>query len=208
MQHGASVLHALIVTPADDRAVDGGYELIGVDLPTGYIFERRALSDGIDDQVSGFEGAVAVGERIIVAGAQADLVVLGTNGDELLRQPDGIGEPIGAASGLAILASSDLLAAVDPISGLVMWSSPQYSRRSVAVAGGDLWALDPAGSNLSRLDAASGNPLWTTPIGTTTGFAVAVDDSTVYVATTLAVIALDTATGDPLWWHHIPHEQQ
>ncbi len=190
-----------------DRAVDGGYELVGVDLPTGYIFERRAFDDGVDDRVTGFEGAVAVDDQIVVAGGQADLVVLDMHGEELVRHPNGVGTPIGTASGLAILVSHDRVAAVDPISGEFMWSSSRYTRGSVAVAGGGLWGLEIDGGRLSRLDAESGNPLWTAPIGMTAGFAVAANESTVFVATSLAVGALDAATGESLWWQHIPYDQ-
>ena len=190
-----------------DREVDGGYELVGVDLPTGYIFERRTFDDGVDDQVTGFEGAIAVEDRIVVAGGQADLVVLEMHGDELVRNPTGIGRPIGTASGLVILVSHEKLAAVDPISGEVMWSSFDHTRGSVEVAGGGLWVLDGDGGTISRFDPESGSLLWTATVGMTAGFAVAADDSTVFVATSLAVVALDAATGNSLWWHHIPYDQ-
>ena len=190
-----------------DRDVDGGYELIRIDLPSGDVIERRPFDDGVDDQVTGFEGAVAVGDRIIVTGGQADLVVLGIHGDELVRQSNGIGRPIGSAAGLAIIVSGARVAAVDPISGEVMWSSTEHTRGSVAVSGNALWVLDKDGGTVSRLDAESGIAMWTAPVGTTSGFAVAADESIAYVATSLAVVALDASTGDLLWWHHIPSEQ-
>ncbi len=190
-----------------DRAVDGGYELVRIDLPTGDVIERRTFDDGVDDRVTGFEDAVAVGDRIVVSGGQADLVVLGLHGVELVRNRNGSGRPIGAAAGLVIAVSHDRIAAVDPVSGEVMWDSPDYTRQSVAVAGGSLWALDADAGTVSRLDAESGIPMWTSPVGTTAGFAVAADESKVFVATSLAVVALDSETGDLHWWHHIPSEQ-
>ncbi|MCP3995871.1 MAG: PQQ-binding-like beta-propeller repeat protein [bacterium] len=190
-----------------DRDVDGGYELVRIDLPGGDVIERRPFNDGVDDQVTGFDGALAVGDRILVAGTQAELVVLGMHGDELVRQPNGIGRPIGSAAGLAILVSHARVVAVDPINGEVMWSSPDYTRGSVAVSGGALWTLDADAGTVSRFDAESGTPMWTAPVGTTSGFAVVADESTVFVATSLAVVALDASTGDLLWWHHIPSEQ-
>ena len=190
-----------------DRDVDGGYELIRIDLPSGDVIERRPFDDGVDDQVTGFEGAVAVGDRIIVAGGQAELVVLGMHGDELVRQHNGIGRPLGSAADLAIIVSHARVAAVDPISGEVMWDSTDHTRGSVAVAGGALWVLDADAGTVSRLDAESGIPMWTAPVGTTSGFAVAADEATAYVATSLAVVALDVPTGDLLWWHHIPSDQ-
>lgn len=143
-----------------------------------------------------------------VAGTQAELVVLGMHGDELVRQRNGIGRPIGSAAGLAILESPARIAAVDPISGEVMWSSADHTRGSVAVSGGAVWVLDADAGTVLRLDAESGVSLWTAPVGTTYEFAVAADEATAYVATSLAVLALDASTGSLLWWHHIPSDQQ
>ncbi len=191
---------------AGERTVDGGYELLLVDPLTGDLLLRRTFDDGVDDQVTGFEGAVVAGDRIVVAGRQADLVVLGLDGQELLRRPDGIGNPIGVVDGVVIVAAHDRVATVDPITGETIWSSQDLNRLSVAVSDDALWSLDASTGSVSRLDPHSGEPLWTAPIGVTNGIDVAANDTVAYVASTLAVLALDIASGELQWWQHLPYD--
>ncbi len=189
-----------------DRTVDGGYELLLVDPLTGDLLLRRVFDDGVDDQVTGFDGAVLAGDRIVIAGQQADLVVLGSDGQELLRRQDGIGRPIGVVDGVVIVAAHDRVVTVDPITGETIWTSQEFTRLSVSVSDDALWSLDASTSSVSRLDPHSGEPLWTAPIGVTNGIDVAANGTVAYVASTLAVIALDMATGELQWWQHLPYD--
>ncbi|MGA9596362.1 MAG: PQQ-binding-like beta-propeller repeat protein [Acidimicrobiia bacterium] len=190
-----------------DPDIDGGSELVLLDATTGDLVLSRAIDDGIDDQVEGFDGAIAAGDRVVVGGQQADLVVLGPGGEELLRRPSGLGTPIGYAGGAIIVASPLRVTAIDPDTGESIWVSGDLNQSTVTVSGNAIWALDPAAGVVARLDPQTGNRVWTAPVGLSYSFAVAADDTTAYVATALAVVALDANTGEQLWWQHIPYEQ-
>jgi outer membrane protein assembly factor BamB len=197
----------VITIVAVDREVDGGHELLLVDSSTGAVILREKLDDGIDDQVNGFEGVVLAGDRVVIAGHQADLVVLGGDAEELIRRPVGLGTPIGVVDDLVIIAGHDRVAAIDPTTGETAWESQTLSRDSLAVSDDSLWSLDALTGSVSRLDPETGDPLWTTAVGLTSGFDVAANLSTAYVATSLAMIALDSSTGEVKWWQHVRFEQ-
>ncbi|MGC2241253.1 MAG: PQQ-binding-like beta-propeller repeat protein, partial [Acidimicrobiia bacterium] len=164
------------------------------------------LDDGIDDRVSGFEGATLAGDRVVVSGLQADLVVVGSDGTELVRRPGGVGIPIGIVGGLVVLAGYDHAAAIGPTTGETAWVSSRTRPGSLVISDDTLWLLDAPAGTVSRLDPQTGDSLWTTPVGITNGFDVAVDASTAYIATSLAMIALDLSTGELEWWQHLPFE--
>jgi len=197
----------LITIVAIDRDVDGGHELLLVDTSTGDVILRKTLDDGIDDQVNGFEGVVLAGDQVVIAGQQADLVVLGSDAEELVRRPARLGTPIGVADDLVIVATHDRVAAINPTNGETAWESQALNRDSLAVSEDTLWSLHAQTGSVSRLDPETGNPMWTTPVGLSSGFDVAASPSTAYVATSLAIVALDTSTGEVKWWQHLPFEQ-
>jgi len=205
---GYLVVHDDVITiVAVDREVDGGYELLLVDSSTGDVTLRKTLDDGTEDRVNGFEGVALAGERVVVAGQQADFVVLGSDAEELIRRPGGLGTPIGVVDDLVIVAGHDHVAAIDLTTGETVWESQEINRESLVVSEDTLWSLDAPKSSVSRLDPQTGDRLWTTPVGLTSGFDVAADSSTTYVATSLATIALDLSTGEVEWWQHLPFEQ-
>lgn len=197
----------VITIVAGDRAVDRGSELVLVDPATGDLILRDVFDDGVNDRVIGFEGAVLAGDGVVVAGRQANLVVLGADGQELLRRPDGIGNPIGVVDGLVIVVAHDRVASVDPISGETIWVSQELTRLTVSVSGDALWSLDSAAGTVSRVDPRSGEKIWTAPIGVTSDFDVAADEMVTYVTGSLNVTALDTTNGEIHWWQHLPYEQ-
>jgi outer membrane protein assembly factor BamB len=197
----------VITMVAIDREVDGGHELLQVDSSTGAVILREELDDGTDDQVNGFEGVVLAGDRVVMAGHQADLVVLGVDAEELIRRPVRLGTPIGVVGGLVMVAGLDGVAAIDPVTGETAWESQSLSRESIAISGESLWSLDASTRSVSKLDPGTGAPLWTTPVGLTGGFDVAANAATAYVATSLAALAMDSSTGEVQWWQHTPFEQ-
>jgi outer membrane protein assembly factor BamB len=196
-----------VIIVAGDRDVDGGSQLLVLDARTGDLLLQRMLDDGIDDQVDGFDGAVAAAGHVVVGGQQADLVLLGSDGEELARDSNGLGTPIGYAGRETMVVGKSHIAAVDPNTNEVIWSSGDLDQSTVTVSGDALWALYPTDGTVARLDPQTGEPMWTAPIGISHSFAVASNDTTTYVATALAVIALDTNTGEQLWWQHIPYQQ-
>nr|MDJ0498448.1 PQQ-binding-like beta-propeller repeat protein [Acidimicrobiia bacterium] len=195
----------LITIVAHDRAVDGGHELVLLDASTGEQLVRRVLDDGSDDQVAGFDGIVAAGDRVVVSGQQANLVILGRNGEELVRGPSGQGTPIGFARGVVVLAGYATTRGVDPSTGETLWSSSEFAPPDVQVAGDAVWRLDSNEGTVSRLDPRTGEAEWSASVGISHSSAVAVDEDTAYVATPLALIALDATAGDRLWWQHLPY---
>jgi outer membrane protein assembly factor BamB len=196
----------VVTIVAIDPNVDGGHELSLVDPATGEVVLREKLDDGTDDGVNGFEGAVLVGDDVVVSGTQADFVVLDNEGNEVIREPGAIGTPIGQVEGLVIVASHDGVTAVDPANGEIVWESVDFNHESLAISEETLWALEASTGGVSRLDPRSGQPLWTTPVGITSGFGVASDGPIAYVATSTAVIALASATGEFVWWQQVPFE--
>ncbi len=197
----------VITIVAHDRDVDGGHELVLLDATTGEQLVRRVLDDGSDDQVAGFDGAIAVGDRVVTGGPQADLVIIGPDGEELMRGPGGQGAPIGSAGGVAILSGYSSFRGIDPVTGETLWITRDLARNKLQVAGAAIWTLDSNEGTVARLDPLTGEPEWTAFVGISHSFAVAADETTVYVATPLALIAIDAATGDQLWWQHLPYRQ-
>ena len=197
----------VITIVAIDREVDGGHELLQVDASTGAVILREKFDDGTDDQVNGFEGVVLAGDRMVMAGHQADFVVLDEDAEELIRRPVRLGTPIGVVNDLVMFAGLDGVAAIDPTTGETAWKSQSLSRESIAISGESLWSLDASTGSVSKLDPGSGASVWTTHVGLTSGFDVAANASTAFVATSLAALALDSSTGEVQWWQHTPFEQ-
>lgn len=201
------VVHGQLLTViGHDPNVDGGNRLVVVDAATGGVVLDEAIFDGIDDQVNGFDGAVAVGSNTVTSGPQANLVILAEDGTELAREPDGLGVPMGEAGGLAILGSHDQLVGYDVAERSELWALGIDAFSSVSVDDGSIWMLDRAGGEVSRLDPRTGVALWTTSVGATTSIDVGGDDGTGYILTTQALIAVDNETGAVRWSVHRPYE--
>jgi len=201
------VVHSdLLTVVGHDPDVDGGHRVTVVDAATGELVSDDALFDGIDDQVTGFDGAIAVGSNTITAGPQANLVVLADDGTELARQPDGLGVPMGEAGGIVILGSHDQLAAYDAVAQSELWALGTEAFTSVSVDDGSVWILDRGVGEVSRLAPRTGDALWSTSIGATTSFDVAGNADTVFILTTQALIAVDNDTGEIRWSEHRPYE--
>lgn len=187
-----------------DRDVDGGHRLLVVDAATGSSIVDRAILDGVDDRVGGFDGAIAVGSATLTAGLQANLVVLAEDGTELVRQPRGLGHPMGAADGIAILGAHDRVIGYDVARAAERWRLDVDAYSAISVAEGSVWLLDRGAGTVSRLDPQTGEPLWTAPIGATSSFDVAAADGTAYILTTQALVAVDNASGQVRWVEHRP----
>ncbi len=188
-----------------DRLVDGGHRVTVVEAQTGAVLADEAIFDGVDDQVTGFDGAVAVGASTVVAGPQADLVVLSSDGTELDRRQQRLGGPLGVAGGVAILGSHDRLGGYDLVGAAPLWTVSVNAHTSVSVSNGSVWVLDQTGAEVLRLDPLTGDALWSTPIGVTTRFDVAGDTARSYILTTQAIVAVDTETGSLRWSRHRPY---
>jgi len=196
----------LLTIVGHDPNVDGGHRVTVVDAASGELVAESELFDGIDDRVTGLDGAIAVGLKTITSGPQANLIVLGSDGTELAREADGLGVPLGEAGGVVILGSYDRLAGYDIAEASELWTQNIDAFSSVSVDNGSVWRLDRADGVVSRLDARTGGVLWSTSIGATTSFDATGDGDTAYILTTQAVIAVDNATGSLRWSAHRPYE--
>ncbi len=192
----------LLTVVGHDPNVDGGHRLIVIDATTGKQLSNEAFSDGYDDQVGGFEGALAVGSDTIATGIQANLVVLAADGTELARQARGLGYPMGEAEGIVILGAHDRAIGYDPAERSEVWSVDVEAFSTVSVADGSVWLLDQSSGAVSRLDPRSGQRMWTSNIGLTSSIDVAGNAHTAYVLTTQALIAVDNASGEIRWSEH------
>ena len=192
----------LVTVVSHDPNVDGGNRVTVVDAATGELVSDEALFDGIDDQVNGFDYAIAVGTNTVTAGTQADLVVLAQDGTELARQTERLGTPLGQADGVAIFGSHEHVLAYDVTEQTKLWTLDIDAFSQVAIDNSSILVLDRANGTVSRLDASTGEPRWTTPIGATTGFAAAATAETAYILTTQALIAVDNTTGEVVWSEH------
>lgn len=195
----------LLTIVGNDPNVDGGHRLIVVDAATGKQLSNETFLDGYDDQVEAFEGAIAVGSDTIATGIQANLVVLADDGRELVRQPKGLGYPMGEAEGIVILGAHDRAIGYDVAEQSEVWSLDIDAFSAVSVADGSVWLLDQASGAVSRLDPRTSETLWTSPVGLTTSFDVAGDADTAYVLTTQALVALDNTSGEIRWFKHRPY---
>ena len=196
----------LLTIVGHDRNVDGGHRLVIVDATTGRPVSDEAFLDGYDDQVTGFEGAIAVGSNTVVTGIQANLVVLAEDGTELARQPLGLGYPMGEAEGVAILGAHDRAVGYDVAQLTEIWTLDVDAFSTISVAGGSVWLLDRANGTVSRLDPRTGQALWATPIGATSSFDVTGNTKTAYILTTQALIAVDNASGETFWFVNRPYD--
>jgi len=193
-----------IVIPTWDEAVDGGMRLRIVESATGKVVVDRVLDDGIDDQVQGIDGAVAVGELVLLAGDQSDLVGVDRNGDELLRRPGAPGWPLGAVGDVGVFVGRQGVTGVDA-QGVQRWSVPAVDTGSIAIAGAHVYALDPVAGEICRFRADVG-PVdppaadWCAAVGRTNAWSVATDGDIVAVLTMLSVVVLDAETGALEWW--------
>ncbi len=188
-----------------DREVDGGHELVMFDIVDGRIATQRDLEDGVDDRVAAYSGVLAFGSRFVVAGTQANLVVLDTTGTELERVPSVEGHPIGVADGVAVLATHDTVTGVDLRDGAELWSEPTNAWMSWAVADSAVLVLDGPTGELSRIDVRRGQPTWSTQAGSSTGLAASTGSSGVlYVQTVLALLLIDQDSGEVISWSRTP----
>lgn len=200
VDHG-DLLHVI----AYDENVDGGQRLVVIDATTGAAIMDEPLDDGIDDRVGGLDGAIAAGANTVVAGPQADLIVLGPDGTELAREPTSLGVPIGNADDVPILVQQDRVRAFDVAELSELWELRTDGFTTVAVDAGSAWLLDRPAGTISRLDPETGEPLWSTSIGFTTAFDASARDGVAYVVTTQALIAIDNDDGSILWSQHRPY---
>jgi outer membrane protein assembly factor BamB len=194
----------LLTILGQDPSVDGGHRLAILDAATGKVLSDKPILDGYDDQVTGFEGAIAVGANTIASGFQADLVVLDENGTELARQTTGLGYPMGQADGVAIIGGYDQAVAYDPAERSELWTLDVDALSTISVADESVWSLDRSGGTVSRLDPTSGRVLWTTQVGLTSSFDVAAHGDGAYILTTQALIAVDNRSGEIQWSVHRP----
>ncbi len=201
------VVHGSLLTViGPDRTVDGGHRVTVVDAANGESVLDEALFDGIDDQVTGFDRAIAVGSNTVVAGPQANLVVLAEDGTEVAREIDGLGVPMGEADGVAVFGSYEQLVGFDVTEQSELWARRVDAFRSVSVDDGSVWLLNQAGAQVSRIDPLTGEALWSVPVGLTTSFDVASEGFTAYIVTTQSVIAADNNTGELRWSRHRSYE--
>ena len=200
------VSHGELVTIiSHDINVDGGHLTVIVNATTGELVSSKPLFDGYDDQVGGFNGAIAVDSGTLVAGQQAHLVILDQHGVELARQPRSLGNPFGQADGVAILGNHDRAIGFDSETRSELWVLDGNAFSNIAVADGSVWLLGRSEGTVSLLNPRTGNSIWTTHIGLTSSFDVAADSDTTYVLTTQAVVAIDNYTGEIRWAHHRPY---
>ncbi len=196
----------LLTIVSHDLDVDGGHRLLVVDAATGRPVSDEAFLDGYDDQVTGFEGAIAVGSDTVVTGMQANLVVLSDAGLEVARQPRGLGYPLGEAEGVAILGAYNRATGFDVAELSEVWTLDVDAFSTVSVAGGSVWMLDRASGTVSRLDPRTGQQVWVASVGATSSFDVTAHSATAYILTTQALIAVDNANGETLWSVHRPYD--
>lgn len=189
----------LLTVVTRDPAVDGGHLLLTIEAATGALVSAESLFDGLDDQVGGFDNAVAVGTTTVVGGPQADLVVLAADGTEIARSSTLRGWPRGEADGAVVVGDWDSIGTADPGTLNELWSMPiDNGLATVAVTDGSIWRLDPGGI-VAELSPATGDPIWFAEVGYTGSVDVAAVDDTAYLLTTTALIAVDNTTGDVLW---------
>ncbi len=196
----------LLTILGHDSNVDGGHRLAILDATTGKVLSDEPILDGYDDQVTGFERAIAVGANTIATGFQANLVVLDENGTELARQPSGLGYPMGQADDVAIIGGHDQAVGYDPAEQSELWTIDVDALSTISVADESVWSLDQLGGTVTRLDPKSGRALWTTSVGLTSSFDVAGHGDTAYILTTQALIAVDNKSGEIQWSVHRPYE--
>lgn len=201
----AAVSGTTVAVVAADPEVDGGHELVLLDLATGQVALRRDLDDGVDDRVAAFSGVLADDDRFVVSGTQADLVVLDTAGTELVRVPSVEGHPVGVADGVVVLASHNRVTGAATDDGTELWSLPTDPAMAWAVAGSAVLLLDGPTGALSHIDARTGQSTWTTPVGVSTTLAAAGGtDGPLYIKTVLALLVVNHDTGNILSWTHTP----
>lgn len=193
---------ALVVV---DPEVDGGHELVMLDLLEGEVVTRRDLDDGVADRVAAFSGVLAAGDRFVVAGTQADLVLLDQAGIELQRVSSVEGHPVGVADGVAVLATHDTVTGVSSGDGTELWSSPTNASMSWVVAGSAVLVLDGPTGELTRIDARTAQPTWTTQVGSSTALAASTGGSdALYTKTVLALLVMDQDSGEVVSWSPTP----
>ena len=187
------VLHLVTFDPA----VDGGHLLAVIEADTGEVRSLEPIDDGIDDQVTGLDGAIRVGDLTVTGGVQANLIILDREGTEVFRQADGFGTPLGSMGDVALFIAYDELIGFDLTTREVIWRSSVANLEDVVAEGGSAWQRD--GSMVSRLDPETGQPIWTTDVGRTSGFDVSSAAGIAYVTTTVSIVAIDNGTGAVLW---------
>ena len=197
-----AVIDERVIIPTWDEAVDGGMRLRVVDSTTGKMVVDRILDDGVDDRVLGIDGAVGVGDTVMLSGGQSDLVVVDGDGVELLRRAGAPGWPLGVVGNLGVFSDGRGVTAVNE-SGLLRWSLPDRDPGSVAIAGEHLYTLDAGEIRRFSADVDPSDPAavdWSADVGRTDAWSVATDGEVVVVMTMLSVVALDAETGALEWW--------
>jgi outer membrane protein assembly factor BamB len=203
---GPTALHgSTAVMIANDPEVDGGQELIVFDVLDGRIVTRRAFEDGVDDQVGAFSGVLATKDRFLVAGTQADVVVIDATGIEQARLSSVEGHPAGVVDGVVVLTTHDLVAGVDGHDRSELWSLPTNPSATWAVTPAAVLRLDGPTGELSRIDARIGQVLWSTQVGSSaTLAATATGSGPLYVRTLLAELLIDLESGAIISWSSTP----
>ena len=191
-----------IIIVTFDPEVDGGHLLAQVDRDSGDIFSLVPLDDGIDDQVTGLDGAIGVQGLTVTGGTQANLIVFDAQGREVFRDDDGIGAPLGAVDGVAFFGVFDHVRVYDPVNRQVLARIDADPFSNFVVGDEAVWQLGTR--SVARLEPADGNPVWEAEIGVTSSFDVAVSNGVAFVSTNLELIAIDNESGEILWSEPIP----
>lgn len=174
-----------LVTVTHDPNVDGGLRLVVVDLRTGQVRLDRPLDDGVDDRVAAYDDVLVADGRIIVGGAQGDLVVLEVDGSEVLRQPQVRGTPIAAVGDVVVVADHRGASGVGIAEGQRLWEREDLTATDLEATGDMLLRVNGPAGQLERIDPRDGTAQWTADVGITTGVDAAMLNDTLHVATTL-----------------------
>lgn len=192
----------VMVTP--DRDVDGGLRLVVVDAQTGQVRLDRPLDDGVDDRVGAYDGVLVADGRIIVGGAQGDLVVLEPDGTEVLRLPQVRGTPIAALGDVVVVVDHRGATGVDVADGHALWERADLTATDLETTGDILLGVDGPAAQLERIDPRDGTAQWSADVGVTTDIDAAMLDDTLHVATALAHLRIDPASGRLESWTPLP----
>lgn len=203
----AATTGTTVAMVVNDQAVDGGHQLMMFDILDGEVAVQRALEDGVDDRVAAFSGVLASGSRFVVAGTQADMVVLDTAGTEVQRVSSVEGHLVGVTDNVAVLTTHDTVTGVDLDGGKALWTQSTGPSMSWALAGSAVLVLDGPAGELSRVDAQTGQPTWSTRVGSSTGLAASTGSSgLIYAQTVLTLLLIDEGSGEIISWSSTPPE--
>lgn len=200
----AAVAPGSVVLVNPDLDVDGGHRLVVLDPRTGTVEVDRALDDGVDDRVAAYDAVVAQEDRIVVSGAESDLVVLAPDGTERRRFPDVRGTAVGIIGDVVVVGDHLGVAGVDLVDGQEAWRRDDLPVTALVTVGDVLLGLDGPGGQLERIDPRSGRTSWSSPVGRTATFDAVLVDGTLHVATSMAHLRLERASGAIHGWTPLP----